>query len=131
MLVDKLKALALTFFVVGAFVILCQSASTVSAMCIYNSTDIAIDVDFDCEIFCGNSWHTEPNIDYCRTATSGTVGTNWICCSGDGAKYPAVQIHVDAHGYVVMTRPSSDEIDVCSYRADNSLDSCKSFDPTS
>jgi hypothetical protein len=124
MFVAMLKRLALPVFVFGAIY---AFATAAQAMCLYNNTSMEIDVVFDCGIFCNNTWDTQPGNSYCRPSTSGTVDTDWICCSGDGAKYPAVQIHVDAHGYVVVTQPSSSEISVCSYHADDSLDSCQDF----
>ncbi len=119
MFVDKLKALVLPFFVVGAFVVLCQFASTVSAMCVYNSTDIEIYVEFECGSFCDNEWTTELNNSYCRPSTSGNLLTDFIGVAL-GEKTNLISIGVDTHGYVVMTQPSSDRIDACAYHADDS-----------
>ena len=111
-----------------AFVAACQLASTVRAMCVYNSTDIEIYVEFDCGIFCGNEWTTEPNNSYCRASTSGAVLTDFVGVTFD-ENVANVSIGVDTHGYVVMTQPSSDRIDVCAYHTDDSSAGCKSYNP--
>ena len=131
MFVTNLRKLLLPLLTASAFVVLCQIVSAVNAMCVYNNADGAIDVYFDCGVFCDNTWHTEPGNVYCRASESGTVATDWICCSISGTNYPTLEINVDAHGWVEMTQPSSTQINVCAYHQDGSSAGCQSFDPTS
>lgn len=131
MLTAKLKRVILPFFLVGAFVVFSQLASTAQAMCVYNDTTIKIDVEFDCGIFCDNSWSTEPNNSYCRPDKSGTINTDWFCCNGAGGRVPRISMQVDAHGYVVLSWTDSSQtvINVCVYHEDDSLAGCQSFSP--
>lgn len=114
---------------VSAFLVLCQLVSAASAMCVYNNTDVELYVDFDCGIFCENDWDTEPENHYCRAGEAGLLTTGFGL-AGD-SPITRVALNVDAHGYVVMTQPSSTEVNVCAYREDDSLVGCQSFDPTS
>ena len=108
------------------FVLLCQVASLAQAMCVYNQTDIEIAVEFNCGLFCESDWTLNRGAHKCRTE-AGAVETNWVY--GGGGYSPDLEVDVDRHGYVVMTRVDSDTIQVCSYREDNSLRDCQTFNP--
>ena len=127
MFVAKLRRLAQPLFLAGAFLVLCQFASTVQAMCVYNQANINVYVFFSCGAFCFNEWTTEPNNSYCRPSESGTVGTDSL--EAEDTIIYRVEVDVDAHGYVVLSQPSSDRINVCAFHADDSLANCQAFNP--
>lgn len=108
--------------------VLCAFASTAQAMCVYNQASINVDVYFSCGLFCFNDWNTEPNNSYCRPEESGIVQTDLEEGLNNTPDYQ-VQLDVDAHGYVVISQPSSDRINLCAFHADDSLAGCKSFNP--
>ena len=128
MSVTTLRKLTRPLFIVGAFMVLCQLASTALAMCVYNQANTDVYVYFTCGGFCFNEWTTEPNNSYCRPSESGTIQADFVY-AGAVLKEPQINLDVDAHGYAVISQPSSDRINLCAFHADDSLASCQAFNP--
>ena len=113
-----------------SLVILFQLASSVQAMCVYNQTDISVDVRFTCGTLCENNWTLSPGEHKCRTDKAGTVWTQWVKFI---VRYAPMGLEVDRHGYLVFTLVgvtdiATDTLQVCSYDQDDSLEYCSSFD---
>ena len=119
-----IRKLTLLLMVAGAFTLFASSAS---AMCAYNSTNVEIRVEFDCGWFCGNRWDMQPNSHDCRPNKSGHfLADFFIAGEGQAAR---VNLKVDAHGWVEMTLSSDGKVQVCAYEQDRSPSACQTFDP--
>jgi hypothetical protein len=130
MFAAKLIRLAQPLFLVGAFMVLCQLASTALAMCVYNNMDVEIEVDFLCGTFCENDWSIDPNGYNCRPATSGTLHVNKVCAGIYATSCTYLNnIDVEAHGYVVLsgTGGAGSTRSMCAFHEDDSLVGCVSF----
>jgi hypothetical protein len=112
----------------GILLVLAQAPSTARAMCVYNQASIEVSVYFTCGMFCFNDWTTSPNGSYCRPSESGTLKADLTEGLNNVPVYQ-IQLDVDAHGYVVISQLSSDRINLCAFRADDSLASCQAFNP--
>ena len=110
---------------IALVVVLSQIVSLAQAMCVYNQTDIEIDILSTCKLFCENFWDLQPGEHKCQPNKAGSVWSNWRI-SGDDA-IAMTGVDVDRHGYVVMTRLNSDSIQICAYREDNVQTECKLF----
>ena len=106
---------------VGAFMLFASSAS---AMCAYNYTDVSVSADFSCGWFCDNNWEMEPGSHDCRPNKGGTLEAIYVAATGAEARF---SLSVEAHGWVEI-RPSGDGgASFCAYRQDRTLDQCQSF----
>lgn len=122
-----LKTKTLTLWVaMGISLVLAQAPSTARAMCVYNQASIDVSVYFSCGMFCFNDWTTSPNGSYCRPDESGTINADFTE-GPNNVPISQIQLDVDAHGYVVISQPNSDRIDLCAFHADDSLASCQAF----
>ncbi|MDV6375125.1 hypothetical protein [Deinococcus arenicola] len=110
-------------------VLVMQLASAASASCIYNRTPDRLDINLSCGWVCSNEWHFSPSETKCRGSTGGLV-TVFGGVPTHGTIADEVFIHVDDHGYVIVTpghdgKPIYDT--VCSYRQDHSQRECQAL----
>ncbi len=123
-----IKRWARLLTLVGTLTVLAQFGATASAMCIYNSTDKEIYVEFDCGWFCENDWTTEPQNHYCRAGKKGTFKAGLLLQA-----QATVQFDVDAHGWVEIVPVDQVYVQACAYAKSGERQTCRTwnfYDPT-